>query len=211
MGDNLIALVGRGFVLMAADTAQTRSVLMLDGDVDKMIHLDESKLLGCSGPQADRMHFSDYVKRNLALYSSRTGETLTTSAAASWTRNELATALRKGPYQVNMLFAGYDKSRDASGKASDDNADDGEASLYTMDYLAMCHKVQFACQGYANYFLLGLLDKHYKEDMNLDDALVVLKLCIEEMKTRFVMNTVAFAVKVVDSEGIRVLDKIGTA
>lgn len=210
MGDNLIAMVGRGFVLMAADTAQTRSVLMLDGKQDKMDHLDEFKLLGCSGPQADRMHFGDYVKRNLALYSARTSETLNTAAAASWTRNQLATALRKGPYQVNMLFAGYDapKSADARPMGDDNNEAEGEASLYAMDYLASCHKVDFGCQGYALYFLLGLLDKHYKKDMTLDEALAVLKLCVEEMKTRFVLNSIAFAVKVVDKDGIRSLDKI---
>eukprot|EP00971_Amphidinium_carterae_P136968 2714324-Amphidinium_carterae.1 len=37
-----------------------------------------------------------------------TGYPLTTKAAANFTRNELAHALRSGPYQVDLLVAGID-------------------------------------------------------------------------------------------------------
>lgn len=58
-----------------------------------------------------------------------TGLKMSTKAAANFTRNELAQALRKGPYQVDLLVAGVD--------------DDG-AHLYFMDYLASSEKVNKA-------------------------------------------------------------------
>lgn len=47
------------------------------------------KLLG------NRVQFTEYIQKNVALYQFRNGIPLTTAAAANFTRNELATALRK--------------------------------------------------------------------------------------------------------------------
>jgi 20S proteasome subunit beta 4 len=39
----------------------------------------------------------------------------------------------QGPYNCNLLVAGYD---------------DGEPSLYFIDYMACCHKMNCAAHGY---------------------------------------------------------------
>ena len=98
---------------------------------------------------------------------------------------------RRNPYQVNMLLGGFDEV-------------DG-ASLYFIDYLGSSHKMNFSCQGYAGFFLLGLLDKYYKEKMSLEEALQVLRLCIAQLQERFVLNSINFMVKVVDKNGIRIV------
>eukprot|EP01116_Phalansterium_solitarium_P024998 TRINITY_DN935_c0_g1_i1.p1 TRINITY_DN935_c0_g1~~TRINITY_DN935_c0_g1_i1.p1 ORF type:complete len:196 (+),score=23.07 TRINITY_DN935_c0_g1_i1:59-589(+) len=138
MSDLLIAIVGENFVLMGADSSQTRSVLMLKDDEDKIMTLDSHKLLGGSGEQGDRVQFTEYIQKNVALYQLRTGIALSTHAAANFTRRELATALRSNPYSVNLLLAGFD--------ASATDAGNGTASLYFIDYLSSLHKVNFACQ-----------------------------------------------------------------
>jgi len=191
MGDSLISFVGDGFVLVAADASQARSVLLLKGNEDKIMSLDSHKLLACSGEAGDRVQFSDYIQKNIALYNFRTGTTLSTHAAAHFIRRELATALRSSPYSVNSLLGGWDKI-------------DG-ASLYFLDYMAALHKLDFACQGYANYFLLGLLDKHWRRGLNLEEAVQLMDMCINELKTRFVLNTNHFVLKTVSSEGVKII------
>jgi 20S proteasome subunit beta 4 len=104
----------------------------------------------------------------------------------------LATALRKGPYQTNSLLAGYD---DTSGP-----------SLYFIDYLAALAKVNFGCQGHASNFLLSVFDREWKENMNLEEGLAVIKKCIHELHTRFLISQPVFIIKVVDANGIRVVD-----
>jgi len=42
-----------------------------------------------------RVQFSEYIQKNILLYQYRNGIPLSTSAAANFTRGELATALRK--------------------------------------------------------------------------------------------------------------------
>lgn len=50
--------------------------------------------------QGDTAQFSEYLEKNMKLYSLRNGVDLRTESVAHWARKELATALRKGPYQV---------------------------------------------------------------------------------------------------------------
>jgi len=192
MADNLIGLVGADYVLLAADTAQARSIVLMKEDEDKILPLDSHKLLASSGPAGDREHFTQFIQRNIELYDLRNGNPLSTHAAAHFTRGELATALRSNPYQVNLLLAGFDK--------------DVGPSLYFIDYLASIQKLDFAFQGYAGYFVSSILDRHYKKGLNLEDGLAVLRLCIEQLKTRFVLNSASFVIKIVDKNGTRILD-----
>jgi 20S proteasome subunit beta 4 len=192
MGDNLIGLTGADYVLIAADSATSRSIVLMKENEDKIMHLDSHKLLAASGPTGDREHFTEFIQRNLELYQLRQGHSLSNHAAAHFTRGELATALRSNPYQVNLLLGGFDKEQGPS--------------LYFIDYLASLQKLDFACQGYAGYFVLSIFDRHYRKGMNLEEGLQLLRLCLEQLKTRMVLNSVSFIIKVVDKDGIRVLD-----
>jgi 20S proteasome subunit beta 4 len=100
--------------------------------------------------------------------------------------------LRKGPYQANLLLAGWDKNHGAS--------------LYYIDYLASMHKVNKAAHGYASYFTLGAMDKYWRPNMSLNEAVDLLKKCVHELRTRFIIGQPSFIVKVVDANGIRTLD-----
>eukprot|EP00958_Prasinococcus_capsulatus_P011439 scaffold1136_cov399-Prasinococcus_capsulatus_cf.AAC.3 len=86
------------------------------------------------GEAADRTRFSEYIQKNLSLYKFRNSSKLSTFATANFIRGELATALRQGPYQTNLIVAGWDEKEGAS--------------MYWMDYLACMHKQNTAAHGY---------------------------------------------------------------
>ena len=48
-----------------------------------------------AGEPGDRVHFSEFILANVRLYALRNDKKLSTHAVANFTRNELATALRK--------------------------------------------------------------------------------------------------------------------
>ena len=77
---------------------------------------------------ADRTQFINYIQRNLALQELRTGFELSVESTAQYMRTELAQALRKGPYQVNLLIGGYDLQEQ-------------RAKLYWMDYIGTLQQV----------------------------------------------------------------------
>eukprot|EP00029_Vermamoeba_vermiformis_P013160 TRINITY_DN807_c0_g1_i1.p1 TRINITY_DN807_c0_g1~~TRINITY_DN807_c0_g1_i1.p1 ORF type:complete len:193 (-),score=38.41 TRINITY_DN807_c0_g1_i1:143-721(-) len=191
MGDSIFGLVGKDYVLLVADAVQARSIVVLTEFEDKILPLDSHKLFAMSGEHGDRIQFSQYIQKNMALYYYRNNLELTTHAAANFTRRQLADALRQNPYQVNSLLGGFDKEG---------------PSLYFLDHLAALHKVPFAAHGYAGYFLYGLLDKLYKDGLSVEEGVEVVRQCVKELQTRMVLNSPKYLAKIVDANGTRVIE-----
>eukprot|EP00286_Rhodomonas_abbreviata_P000709 CAMPEP_0181288156 /NCGR_PEP_ID=MMETSP1101-20121128/177_1 /TAXON_ID=46948 /ORGANISM="Rhodomonas abbreviata, Strain Caron Lab Isolate" /LENGTH=179 /DNA_ID=CAMNT_0023392249 /DNA_START=108 /DNA_END=643 /DNA_ORIENTATION=- len=176
--DSVFGLVGDGFAIIAADASAARSILVFKHDEDKIMELDSHKLLVSAGTPADCATFNEYIQRNLKLYELNNDVSLGTHGAAHFIRGELATALRKGPYQANLLLAGHD-------------AQTGVA-LYQMDYMAALSKVNFGAHGYAAAFILSVFDRDWVKGMNVEQSLDVVRKCIHELKTRFLISQPVF-------------------
>ncbi len=130
------------------------------------------------------------MQRNVVLDGFRTGLPLSTKSTAAFVKAELAAALRKNPYQVNLLIAGHDGA--AAG-----------ASLYFVDYMGAMTKTDFAAHGYAGYFLLSTMDAHWRPKLSVDEALALVRVCIKELATRFTIHQPYFKVKIADATGTR--------
>lgn len=90
---------------------------------------------------------------------------------------------------MNILLAGYDKETGPS--------------LYYIDYIASLHKVDKAAFGYGSYFSLAMMDRHYKNDMTLEEAIDLADKCIMEIRSRLVLAPPNFVIKIVDQNGAR--------
>ncbi|KAJ4760399.1 Proteasome subunit beta type [Rhynchospora pubera] len=185
----VFGLVGKGFAIVAADTSAVNSILVHKSNEDKVMVLDSHKLLGASGEPGDRVQFTEYIQKNVHLYQFRNGIPLTTAATANFTRGELATALRKNPYSVNILLAGYDKGVGPS--------------MYYIDYIATMHKIEKGAFGYGSYFCLSMMDRLYHPDMSIEEAIDLIDKCIIEIRTRLVVAPPNFVIKIVDQDGAR--------
>lgn len=75
--------------------------------------------------------------------------------------------------------------------------------LYWQDYMASSASVPYAAQGYGSYYLTSLLDRYHTKDMDLEAAVKVMKLCLQELKTRFIVNLPSFKFHVIDAQGTR--------
>jgi 20S proteasome subunit beta 4 len=202
--ESIISLTGDGFVMIAADVANARSVVVMKDDMDKIQALDDHKLLAAAGTPGDVAKFTEHVTQDLRLYQLRSGLPMSTAAVANFTRGELARFLRKSPYQCNIMLAGYDAAEEISGAPA-------STSLYSIDYLGTLIKVPFGAEGYAQYFVLSTLDRLWKKNMSETQALAVLKAAIAEVQKRLVINQPRFAIKIVDKDGVRVLEAADTA
>lgn len=133
-----------------------------------------------------------YISKNINLYElANDGTKLSTHAQANFARGELAAALRRGPYQVNILLGGYDEKTGGT--------------LYFLDYLGTLHKVPCAAQGYAQYFCSSIFDKEYTENITEEGAVKIIEQCINELHTRFMLSQPNFIMKKVDKDGVKVL------
>ncbi|XP_061664625.1 proteasome subunit beta type-2 isoform X1 [Syngnathoides biaculeatus] len=191
----LIGIQGPDYVVVAADNVASNSIVQLKQDDDKMFKLSEKILLLCAGEAGDTVQFAEYIQKNVQLYKMRNGYELSPTAAANFTRKNLAEYLRsRTPYHVNLLLAGFD---DADGPG-----------LYYMDYLSSLAKAPFAAHGYGAFLTLSILDRYYKPDLTRVEAVDIMKNCIEELNKRFTLNLPSFTVRLIDKEGIHDLEKL---
>ncbi|KAL0348876.1 UNVERIFIED_CONTAM: Proteasome subunit beta type-2-A [Sesamum angustifolium] len=171
--ESVFGLVGKDFAIVVADTSAVHSILVHKTNEDKIMVLDSHKLMGASGETGDRAQFTEYIQKNVSLYQFRNGIPLTTAAAANFTRGELCHSLAKGP------------------------------SLYNIDYIASLHKVDKAAFGYGSYFALSMMDRHYRRDMTVEEAIELVDKCIMEIRSRLVIAPPNFLIKIVDKDGAR--------
>ena len=190
--DSVFGICGKDWVIVACDTGVNRSIFTLKHDEDKILNLNSNKLLAASGEQTDRYQFCNYIQKTLALEAFRTSHELSVEASAQFMRTELAQALRKGPYQVNCLIAGYEHS-------------EGVAKLYWMDYLGTLQQVTKGAHGYAAYFVNSVLDQHYKKGMSAEQGIEACRACITELRTRFIINQPTFVAKIVTKDGVQIV------
>jgi len=66
-------------------------------------------------------------------------------------------------------------------------------------------QVPYACHGYAGYFCTSTIDRYYTPNLSLEEGLDILRKCVHEIQTRFLMNTPKFTIKVIDKYGVRLI------
>jgi len=192
--DTVFGVSYDGGVVIATDQVNARSILMYQQNLDKIAELSSHSAMGVSGPNCDLVRFSEYVSKNLKLYElSNDGQKLSTHAQANFCRGELAKAIRKGPFQVNVILGGYDEKTPTGG------------SLYVMDYFGSCSKAKYGAQGYASNFCLSVMDRSWTEGLNEGQAVDIVEQCIKVLQMRFLINQSNFIIKVIDKEGVKTL------
>lgn len=186
--DAILGLVGDGYALLLADCTAARNIVAFKHDESKFAQLDDCKVLACAGENASRVEFSEYIAKNMALQRIQTGLEMSNHAAAHFIRSVLARSLRtRNAYQTNVLLAGVDV--------------DGPA-LYYLDYFGSLQKVNFMAHGYSAYFVLSLMDCHWREGMPLEEGKQVLRMCLKQLKERFFINLPKFQLKVITKDGV---------
>ena len=93
--DYLMGIRGKDFVMVCSDTTASQQIIVIKHDEDKLRQIDSHMVMALSGEPGDRVQFSEYIIANTKLYALRNGQKLTTDSVASFTRNQLADALRK--------------------------------------------------------------------------------------------------------------------
>lgn len=174
----------------------------MKGEEEKFRQLNSSSILAYCGEAGDTVNFAEFIQRNIQLYGVRNDNELGVCAAANWTRRSLADALRsRSPYQVNVLVGGIERDHLAA-----DPSASVTPKLYWIDHLAAMVELPFAVHGYASYFCTSLLDRYWREGMSQEEVLSLLKICLAELKVRFIVNFPKLTIRIIRSDGIQIID-----
>ena len=120
----------------------------------------------------------------------KNGHGLSTDDTAQFIRSELAEAIRRGPYSVNCLLAGFEGD---------------EPRLYWIDYLGSVIETSKAAHGYAEYLTSSVMDTLQSSDLTEEQGLKIIDRCLNSMKDRFVISQSSFSIKIVRKDGIRIV------
>ncbi|ELP93438.1 proteasome subunit beta type-2-A, putative [Entamoeba invadens IP1] len=177
--DSSVGIVGKDFVLFATDGSSGRGSIIVKNDLNKIYPLQGNRLMAIVGEANDRQALADFVQRNIALNYYRNGLKSTTSSVAHWVRQEMSENLRKGKYQCSVLIGGVDEAPE----------------LYLVDQLGALVQENYAAHGVGSHFVLALLDKHWHQDMEYQEALQLLEKCIDEIKRRVLVSSSEYCVE----------------
>ncbi|VVC89529.1 proteasome subunit beta type-2-like [Leptidea sinapis] len=191
----LLGLQCNDFVMIAADQTTSHSIMVMKDDEEKIYKISDKLVMAVTGDSGDTTQFAEYIAKNIQLYKMRNSYELGPSAAANFTRRNLAEYLRSStPYFVNILMGGYDNETGPE--------------LYFMDYLASSVKVPFAAHGFGGYLSLSIMDRYHKKDLTEEEAYNILKLCVQEVHRRLFVSLPNFQVTIVNKDGVKALPVI---
>ncbi|KAL7718803.1 Proteasome subunit beta [Entamoeba marina] len=177
--DSCIGIVGKDFILFAADGNSGRGAIVVRSDFDKIYDVQGNRLFVVIGEGNDRQALSDLVQRNIALNYYRNGLQSSTPSVAHWIRRQVSDSLRKSGYQCSMLLGGVDE----------------QPSLFLIDQFGTLVQEQYAAHGIGSNFVYALLDKRWHTNMELDEATALLNDCVAEIKKRVLVSSTHYTVK----------------
>lgn len=199
--DCLFGITGRDFTILASDCTSVRSIVVMKSTEQKFRQLNSLNVMTFCGESGDTTNFAEYIQANVQLQTIRgEGTGLGTSEVAHFARKQLANSLRsRKPYQVNILIGGVEvEGKEASQSSALAGA---KPKLFWIDYLGAMIEVPFAAHGYGSYFCLSIMDRYYKPGMSEEEALELLRHCLRELRTRFIVNLPVFGVRIVRASG----------
>jgi len=108
--------------------------------------------------------------------------------------------------QVDLATASLTPRESSIGVANHSNDGGLQPALFWLDEYGALQRVSYAAHGMASTLLWSVLDRGYKKNMNVDEAVELLKECLTQLKTRYAFSTNAqFCVKCLDGTGCRVI------
>lgn len=191
--DIILGIKVQDSTILATSKSFARGILVMQAEDIKTRLLGERLVMAFTGEAGDTVQFAEYIQANVLLYAMREGYELLPKATASFVRNQLATLLRlRKPYQVNVLLGGWDDKSDAP-------------TLNWIDYLGTNVEMPYCAHGYAAFYTLSLLDRHYRPDMTTAEGLELLELCIKELEMRMPIDFKGVRVTTVSKDGVKVV------
>ncbi len=141
-------------VILAADKRATYGTFIAAKDVDKIHVVGDTIAMTIAGGVGDAQTLVRVLKAELELFKYSKGENMTVQGAATLLANILQ-GNKYYPYMVQLIIAGFDSS----------------PQLFDLDPFGGLIKEKYVSTGSGSVVAYGLLDEHFKESMQKEEAL----------------------------------------
>ncbi len=170
-GTTILGIVCKDGVIMASDRQITAGNLVVVKNYAKTIPINDYLLISFTGMVSDAQRVPKFLAAELKLKELKSKSRPSVKQAASLLSNMSYQGIRQPsmiPQQAGFLLGGFNE--------------DGSAELYTIEPAGSVVKVEDydANFGSGMPYVLGLLERLYKKDITVEEAI---KLAIEALKS----------------------------
>jgi proteasome beta subunit len=194
-GTTILGIVCKDGVVMASDRQITAgSSLVVGKNFQKTIKVNDYLLMSFTGSVSDAQRILKVLPAELKLKELRTGSRPSVKQAANLLSAILYSAIRQPsmiPHMVGNLVGGFDEN--------------GDVSLYTIEPSGSVIKVEDydANFGSGMPYVLGLLERQYKEGMTVKEGMELAKEAIKSSTQRDIGSGYGIDVYTITKEGIK--------
>jgi proteasome beta subunit len=170
-GTTILGIVCKDGVVMAADRQSTAGNIIMNKDAEKIVRVNDYVLFAGTGLVADIQKSIKLVAAELRLKELRSKTRPSVKQAANLTANIVYQSMRQPTmmqFMVGSLIGGVNE--------------DGTSELYSIDPAGGIKKIADYDSNFGSGmpFVLGLLERQYKKEMSVEEAI---RLATEAVKS----------------------------
>jgi len=154
-GTTTVALTCKDAVVLAADRRATMGTMIAHKKTRKVYKLDDNLGLTTAGLVGDLQVLQRYITAEVELYKLKRGAAMSVEACATLTANILS-GRRYFPYWVQLIIAGMDQRG---------------SHVFSLDMAGGSIADKYVSTGSGSLYVYGVLEDHFKEEMDLKDAI----------------------------------------
>jgi len=195
-GGNIVAVGGKGYVIIASDTRLSSGYSIYTREQPKLFQLTGQTILGSTGCWCDVLTFTRILEARLKMYKYEHNRTLSTAASVQLVQNMLYFR-RFFPYYISNVVAGLDA--------------DGNGAVYSYDPIGHCSKSTYHAGGSSTSLIQPLLDNQIglknienaeRKELSKDDALKIVKDAFISAAERDIYCGDGIQIKIVTAAGV---------
>ncbi|ABL77716.1 archaeal proteasome endopeptidase complex subunit beta [Thermofilum pendens] len=152
-GTTTVGLVGKDFVVLAADRRATAGYFIANKQTWKIVEIDSHIAATIAGTVGDAQQLVDRLRVEARYYKTITGDSMPVKSVA--TLASLILFQYRPILSVQMLIGGVDS--------------DGP-SLFSVDWLGTVTREKYTATGSGSPYAVSLLEHEYREDLSLEEA-----------------------------------------
>ncbi|MCO5607083.1 hypothetical protein L7F22_061275 [Adiantum nelumboides] len=199
-------ITGKGYTIIASDSNAARSIIKMKGDEDKMKELSKHLVMAYNG---EAVHGEEPE----ALWHpvSSVGLTLEQSRGSSQLPlQKPRRASTKGSRQLDSIAARIVAALPKAIPGQSAPRRLRRALLVACPLLARLprdtRRGAFCCSRLWRALHSQHMDRFHRPDMSLEEGIDLLRMCIGELKKRFIVDLGQWTVRIVDRDGIRLVE-----
>lgn len=184
----LIGLKTNTHIFICSQTILASSIIKIKEDYSYTTQIFDTLTSVC-GDQGDSFRMVSFLKEYSKLLSLKYRERVTPELVSRLFSTEVHSMLRERRQEVQGLVGGRNE--------------ENHLKLFGIDQYGALQEDNFIVKGYGLYFLFGIYDMLYKEDMKEDEALDLIKECIKTLKERLVLDSGRWKIDIIGPEGMK--------